>query len=130
MKNCEEVWPAITGTGFAPRTPPWPTDGDTHTRLAWLFAHGAELWVPTAEQQTARYLEVFGERIEQVRANRSRLNAYREMHSGTGGDTGGDSTATDSPQDRRAALANRLRGVTVNGGPVEQIASRSGAGER
>ncbi len=116
VKNCEEVWPAITGTGFAPRTPPWPTDGDTRARLAWLFANGAQLWLPTAEEQTDRYLEVFGERIEQVRANRSYLNAYRQMHSRTGGDTGGESTATGSRQDKRAALADRLLGVPVNGG--------------
>lgn len=79
VHNTETVWPEITRVGgYAPSSPPWPTD-DTRARLAWLFANGAKVWLPTVEQQDARYLEVFGERLERARANRSHLNAYRAM---------------------------------------------------
>lgn len=38
--------------------PPWPTD-DPAARLLWLVGHGAELWMPTAEQRDAAFRAAF-----------------------------------------------------------------------
>ncbi|SDY96071.1 hypothetical protein SAMN05661080_05142 [Modestobacter sp. DSM 44400] len=82
VRNTEKVWPAVAEiartTRYAPTTPPWPTTG-TRDRLAWLFANGGQVWLPTTTQQDARYLEVFGEKLERDRINRSNLSGYRAM---------------------------------------------------
>ncbi len=79
VKNLEVVWPEITGLlAVDPSNMPWPTT-NPRDRLAWLFAHGAELWAPTAEEQAERWAEVFAERINEQRANRANLEGYRHM---------------------------------------------------
>ncbi len=80
VKNMETVWPEITGRmAVDPNNPPWPTTS-TRAKLAWLFAHGAELWAPTAEEQAERWAEVFAERLKESRAARDYFNSLRAIH--------------------------------------------------
>ncbi|MGY1730144.1 hypothetical protein ACI798_01390 [Geodermatophilus sp. SYSU D01045] len=79
IRNTEQVWPGITGLfAVTPSDIPWPTTS-TRDRLAWFFAHEAQPWMPTAQEQDHRWHEVFGERVRQAAANRSHLEAYRHM---------------------------------------------------
>lgn len=122
IKNTETVWPAITSQ-TVPTDVPWPSQD--RDRLGWLFAHGAELWMPTLQQQDDRYYQVFGTRLEQLRAARTNGNAMRHMFEGAG--NGGDHpvvTRGAGAAERDAAFHKRLFGtaagdVPVNGGPVE-----------
>ncbi len=105
VRNMEKVWPGITGARPPrPNDVPWPTTS-TRDRLGWLFAHGAELWAPTADEQSQRWSEVFGERTERAAANRSNLNAYRGMYEGP---VPPSSPTPTSGSERRAAIADRI----------------------
>lgn len=116
VRNTEQLWPELTRNGYAPSATPWPTD-DTRATLAWLFAHGADLWTPTPEQQDARYLEVFGEKLRKAQLGRSQLNGLRSLGEGATGGTG-------PMPERTAAVHGRLfgtaAGVPVNGGAVTE----------
>lgn len=76
IRNCEALWPEITGR-LAPSTPPWPTEPLDF--LHWLTGPDVEAWCPTTDEQDARWWEVFGKRVEQTRANRNVLQGYREL---------------------------------------------------
>lgn len=76
IRNCEQVWPEITGR-LAPATPPWPTEPLDF--LQWLTRPEVDAWCPTADEQDGRWWSVFGERVEQIRANRGVLQGYREL---------------------------------------------------
>ena len=114
VRNLESIWPQITGPkAVDPADAPWPAS--PRERLAWMFAAGAELWAPTAEQQTARWMaSPIGQRVQEFQARRSHANAYRQMH----GDLPGGQPA--EPGSTAAAVGARLFGdATGNGGADE-----------
>ncbi len=85
IRNMEEVWPEIAGMRIPTQSEiPWPMNG-SRSRLAWMFRNGAELWIPTADEQAQRWMEVFGERFNLARANRSHLAGYRALGEGAKG---------------------------------------------
>lgn len=120
VRDAETVWPELaqsaTQTRYAPGRPPWMLDS-TRDRLAWMFAHGAEPWMPTAQQQTDRYMEVFGEKLRKAQIGRSQLNGLRSIGEGASGDS------ARPMSEQTAAVHGRLfgtrGGVEVNGGAVE-----------
>lgn len=65
IRNCEVVWPQLTGHRNMPgsRVPPWPTD-DPKGYLLFLLRDDVEAWVPTALEQDARFWEVFAEQYD------------------------------------------------------------------
>ena len=77
IRNTEKLWPAITQQVAPPRdATPWPKDS-TRGFLLWAVRNGAELWLPTVEQQDARWYDVFGARLEEAKRNRRALTGTR-----------------------------------------------------
>ena len=54
--------------------PPWAEGGET-----WLIRNGGHLWMPTADEQDARWQEVFGAALEERKRNMHDLAGYRAM---------------------------------------------------
>jgi hypothetical protein len=74
VRNVNEVWTEGRAQNVGR---PWP-DGDAG--LDWLVTHGAQLWLPTAAERDARWLEVHelaGQRIQAAQAERERALAMR-----------------------------------------------------
>lgn len=113
-KNTEILWPAITGLmAVNPSDAPW-SRGSTRDRLAWFFANGAELWMPTAEEQAQRWLESpIGEKTKEHQANRANLEGYRQMF-----DTLPQAQPAE-PGSPAAAYGARLFGETATTGANE-----------
>lgn len=74
VRNAEQLWPRRARYGTAC---PWP---DGLPGLLWQLRNGAELWLPTAAEQDARYEEVYGEAERQQQADASHLQAYGAMY--------------------------------------------------
>ena len=68
---------------------PWPTD--RVARLAWAVTSGVEPWMPTPDEQDARWMEVYGERMNQRTALAAAARGF------------GARTAALSPQPPQAA---------------------------
>ena len=54
--------------------PPWAEGG-----VSWLIRNGGQLWMPTADEQDARWQEVYGDAIEARKRNMHELAGYRAM---------------------------------------------------
>jgi hypothetical protein len=82
IRNPEQVWPEMMQGNHHQLPRPWRHD-TTRALLEWLTAHpNAEVWLPTAAQQDARWQEVWGPRIAEARANR---HGAQSMLSAMGG---------------------------------------------
>lgn len=74
VRNLDQLWPK-QGRHLQGR--PWGKSATTEQHLRWLIENGAELWMPTAAEQDARWLEVYGEAFEQQRRNSWAAQASR-----------------------------------------------------
>jgi hypothetical protein len=54
--------------------PPWAEGGVT-----WLIRNGGHLWMPTADEQDARWQEVFGAALDERKRNQHDLAGYRAI---------------------------------------------------
>lgn len=68
-------WSPITG-----QRAPWPSG--PVGRLMWLLDNGAELWLPSVDEQQRRWDEVHGERLRNARHNRHQLQALAALGGG------------------------------------------------
>ena len=80
IKNTEEVWPEIASSQLpvSMLVRPWPAGGGREF-LAWALEHGAELWLPTGEEQDARWLELYGARVAEHQLSNHLAGQYRAL---------------------------------------------------
>jgi len=81
VANLGDVWPERV-SGQRPISllvPPWPRRVDVVPWLLWMFGHGAELHMPSAEQQDAAWSRAFGARAAAHAAGDKLVGQYREL---------------------------------------------------
>ena len=79
--NLGDVWPERV-SGQRPvslMTPPWPRRVDVVPWLLWMLGAGAELHMPSAEQQDAAWSRAFGARAAAHAAGDKFVGQYREL---------------------------------------------------
>ncbi|MEJ7765376.1 MAG: hypothetical protein WKF86_07760 [Acidimicrobiales bacterium] len=74
LRRMEVAWPTHRGYTPAAQRPPW--EGMTpRARLLFIVTTGAEPWLPTAEEQDARFMEVYGADIAAALEGRRQAQA-------------------------------------------------------
>ncbi len=84
VANLGDVWPERV-SGQRPislMVAPWPRRVDAIPWLLWMFGHGAELHLPSAEQQDAAWSVAFGERHREFAAGGRHVAQMRELLTG------------------------------------------------
>ncbi len=76
LRDLPTVWPTYRQRGHDQL---WPTA--PIARLCWVATH-ATPWLPTVEEQEARWAEVFGAAHEQAKANRHALQGFASIGGG------------------------------------------------
>lgn len=105
MRNKDKIWP---GHAASFSTPPWPVDVDARTLLLAQLDLGAELWLPTPAEQDARFLEVYGDGIRQMKIARQQAAAVGAMYDATS-----NSPDVTSDEQGRNTPAGRLKAQMI-----------------